>query len=277
MSTTTSEGKRSDDDTIRHEDPRAAFTGPNSGLSGRQVGLLALLIVALCVGGALVGAFVPDGGRSGPSSSTTVAAPSKSAKTTVSGPGTFMGLTKLGDKPAPAIALIDQQGAQVSLAEFRGKVVVLTFLDDLCGSLCPVLDEELRGAYGDLGSSAGNVAFVAVNVDSAHGDPADLLSYTSTYGLSSIQPWFFLTGSAAQLAAVWADYGISVEPGPAGTMAYTAALFFITPAGLEAYEATPYADQLPDGSGTLPASSISSWAAGIAQYAKGLLSAGRAP
>ncbi len=126
---------------------------------------------------------------------------------------------------------------------------MLTFLDDLCGDMCPVMAEEIRGAYADLRSSARDVAFVAVNVDVAHRAPADLLAYSSAHGLLSVGPWLFLTGSAGQLSAAWRAYGVSVEPGPDGTMAYTSALYFITPAGDEAYEATPYANELANGTG----------------------------
>ena len=41
--------------------------------------------------------------------------------------------------PAPAFTLISQDGAQVSLADFRGKVVAVTFIYTLCGDTCPIL------------------------------------------------------------------------------------------------------------------------------------------
>jgi cytochrome oxidase Cu insertion factor (SCO1/SenC/PrrC family) len=218
----------------------------------------------------LLGAFVPDGG--GPSAAKASTTTQPVAAKALTGATAFMGISALGEKPAPVFRLADQEGVDVSLAKFRGKAVVLAFLDDLCGPLCPVLAEELRGAYADLGTSARRVAFVGVNVDLRERAPADLLSYSSTYGLLSIRPWFFLTGSHAQLSAVWRAYGVSVEPGPEGTMAYTSALYFITPGGDEAYEATPYANAAANGSGTLPASDIKAWAAGIAGFAEALLS-----
>jgi protein SCO1/2 len=41
--------------------------------------------------------------------------------------------------PAPEFALVSQDGAQVALADFRGKVVAVTFIFTLCRDTCPVL------------------------------------------------------------------------------------------------------------------------------------------
>src|SRR6266567_6235697 len=54
-----------------------------------------------------------------------------------------------GAKPAPGLALRDQNGATVSLESLRGRVVLLTFLDSKCVRECPieghVLGDVLRG------------------------------------------------------------------------------------------------------------------------------------
>src|ERR1700693_751105 len=41
--------------------------------------------------------------------------------------------------PAPNFALTSQDGAQVTLGDFRGKVVAVTFIFTLCTATCPVL------------------------------------------------------------------------------------------------------------------------------------------
>ena len=88
--------------------------------------------------------------------------------------------------------------------------------------------------------------------------------------------WFFLTGSSAELSATWRKYDITVEEGSRGTVAYTAAIYFVTPAGDEAYEVTPYANELANGTGALSESGIRRWAQGIAEYAAKLISVGHA-
>ena len=48
------------------------------------------------------------------------------------------------DEPAPAFALTDQNGRRVALADFRGKVAIVTFLFTNCTDVCPVLPQMLN-------------------------------------------------------------------------------------------------------------------------------------
>ena len=57
------------------------------------------------------------------------------------------------DFTAPAFTLTDQDGRPVSLAGLRGKVVLLTFLDPVCTSDCPLIAQEFRQADQMLGAS----------------------------------------------------------------------------------------------------------------------------
>src|SRR5262249_2795706 len=63
---------------------------------------------------------------------------------------------------APGFTLTDQHGNQVSLASLRGKVVLLTFLDPVCTTDCPLIAQEFRAADAMLGTSAARVVMVAV-------------------------------------------------------------------------------------------------------------------
>ena len=64
--------------------------------------------------------------------------------------------------PAKAFQLTDQHGRTVSLASLRGKVVLLTFLDPVCTSDCPLIAQEFRAAGQLLGAAARKVELVAV-------------------------------------------------------------------------------------------------------------------
>ncbi len=69
------------------------------------------------------------------------------------------------DSPAPVFALTDQDGKQVSLTSLRGKVVLLTFLDPVCVTDCPLIGQEFRAAAVLLRSHASRVELVAVNLN----------------------------------------------------------------------------------------------------------------
>ena len=64
--------------------------------------------------------------------------------------------------PAKAFQLTDQHGRTVSLASLHGKVVLLTFLDPVCTSDCPLIAQEFRAAGQLLGASDRKVELVAV-------------------------------------------------------------------------------------------------------------------
>ena len=59
------------------------------------------------------------------------------------------------DAPAPDFTLTDQHGRPVSLSGLRGKVVLLTFLDPVCVTDCPLIAQEFREACGSSAPTVG--------------------------------------------------------------------------------------------------------------------------
>lgn len=136
--------------------------------------------------------------------------------------GGQVGSAMLG-QPAPDFRLTDQFGAPVSLAALRGKVVVLTFLYSNCPDVCPVTLGKFGVVKGQLGSQADEVAFLAVTVDPARDDSAQLRRYLEAQRLD--QQVQFLTGDRAALEAVWAAYRITVAQGPTASGAAAGATY----------------------------------------------------
>jgi len=131
------------------------------------------------------------------------------------------------DTPAPGFTLTSQDGRQVSLASLRGKVVLLTFLDPVCTTDCPLIAQEMRSADLLLGGKASNTELVAVVANPTYTSTAYTRAFTSQENLSQVPNWLFLTGSLSQLADVWHRYGIEVENLPAGAMAAHNDLAFV--------------------------------------------------
>jgi cytochrome oxidase Cu insertion factor (SCO1/SenC/PrrC family) len=131
------------------------------------------------------------------------------------------------DAPAPGFTLTSQDGRQVSLASLRGKVVLLTFLDPVCTTDCPLIAQEMRSANTMLGAKASNTELVAVVANPTYLSTAYTKAFTTQENLGQLPNWLFLTGSLRQLAAVWRDYGIEVENLPAGAMAAHSDLAFV--------------------------------------------------
>ncbi len=120
--------------------------------------------------------------------------------------------------PAKGFTLTDQHGRTVSLASLHGKVVLLTFLDPVCTSDCPLIAQEFRAAGQLLGSASHNVELVAVVANPVYHQVADVQAFDRQEGLNQIPNWLYLTGTVPQLQQVWRNYGIAAIIEPAGSM-----------------------------------------------------------
>jgi cytochrome oxidase Cu insertion factor (SCO1/SenC/PrrC family) len=131
------------------------------------------------------------------------------------------------NEPAPGFTLTSQDGQQVSLSSLRGKVVLLTFLDPVCTTDCPIIAQELRAADSMLGAKAGGTELVAVVANPTYTSTAFTAAFTRQEGLSQVPNWLYLTGSLSQLVPVWHQYGIEVQNLPAGAMSAHNDLAFV--------------------------------------------------
>jgi protein SCO1/2 len=109
---------------------------------------------------------------------------------------------------APGFTLTSQDGAQISLADLRGKVVVVTFIFTLCTATCPVLTPMMSLVQGQLGSDFGNkVVFASITVDPERDTPEMLKLYAQMYG-ADVDGWTFLTGPPAIIQDLTRHYGV---------------------------------------------------------------------
>lgn len=116
--------------------------------------------------------------------------------------------TKLDGAAPIEFRLVDQNGRSLTLADFRGKVVVLTLLDPYCTDICPIYAHHYRLAYQALGQDAAKVAFLAFNGNDERTSVEDMMAATRKWGVDEIPSWHFLTAEPEQLRAVWKAYGL---------------------------------------------------------------------
>ena len=122
------------------------------------------------------------------------------------------------DLPAPGFTLTEQNGRAVSLASLRGKVVLMTFLDPVCTTDCPIIAQEFKQTGEMLGAQDSSVELVAVVANPTYRSTAFTQAFDRQEGLATVPNWLYLTGSLSQLGAVWRHYGITVQNLPAGAM-----------------------------------------------------------
>jgi protein SCO1/2 len=108
------------------------------------------------------------------------------------------------DIPPQDFRLHDQDGRAVSLRQFRGRVVILTFMYTTCRDTCPLTATQIRGALDDVGRP---VPALAVSVDPVNDTRERAREFLFRRGLGGDRMRFLL-GSRAQLAPIWKAYGI---------------------------------------------------------------------
>jgi len=135
-----------------------------------------------------------------------------------------------GTTPAPAFSLRDQDGGPVALTDFKGRVVALSFLDSHCQQQCPLQGEQLGIAERALGARTPFVNLV-VSVAPATDTPDSERAFATTHRWTG--EWHWLSGTPAELQAVWKSYGIAVLPGPTGNIPHSIALYLIDRKGYE--------------------------------------------
>src|SRR5438477_9828732 len=110
--------------------------------------------------------------------------------------------------PAPEFTLTSQDGAPVTLADFRGKVVAVTFIFTLCTATCPVLTPMMSFVQDRLGADFGTkIAFISITVDPERDTPDVLKEYAQAFG-AKLTGWSFLTGAPATIRDVTRRYGV---------------------------------------------------------------------
>jgi protein SCO1 len=112
-----------------------------------------------------------------------------------------------GRRRAPAFALSTVAEAPLSLASFRGRPVIVTFIDPLCRDYCPLEAQHLNTVVRSLPAGE-KPAIVAVSVNTAGNTRPVFAQDARKWKL--VPQWRWAVGSETQLARVWRAYGIDV-------------------------------------------------------------------
>jgi protein SCO1/2 len=110
-------------------------------------------------------------------------------------------------------ALVDNTGKPRTLADFRGKVVVLFFGYTQCPDVCPTTLATLAEAMQKLGPEAANVQVLFVTVDPERDNRELLTNYVTAFN-----PTFLgLSGDAEATARVAKEFKILYQKAPGAT------------------------------------------------------------
>ncbi|MEZ5645734.1 MAG: SCO family protein [Burkholderiaceae bacterium] len=133
----------------------------------------------------------------------------------------FKGLDITGAPYGRDFSLVDFNGQERTLADFRGKVVMLYFGFVQCPDVCPTALSRAAAIGQQLGAEAADLQLLFVTVDPERDTPELLRNY-----LAAFDPSFLaLTGRAEQIQAVADEFRVYFKKVPTGssyTMDHTA-------------------------------------------------------
>ncbi len=117
---------------------------------------------------------------------------------------------KVGDH-VPSFSLIDQNGQAVSLSQFSGKVVAITFTYTHCAlpNFCFRISNSFRTLQKRFADQMGSdLILLTITFDPVHDTPEVMAKYGKTWNANPMN-WKLLTGSKADVEAICNRFGIS--------------------------------------------------------------------
>jgi protein SCO1/2 len=130
---------------------------------------------------------------------------------------------------APAFTLTDQFGKAASLRSFRGKVVVLSFNDPECTTICPLTTTAMLEAKKLLGpAAAADVQLLGIGANPEATSVSAVRDYSRAHRM--MDKWLFLNGSLPRLKRAWQAYGVGAAV-VKGAIDHTPATYIIDPKG----------------------------------------------
>ncbi|HUY79273.1 MAG TPA: SCO family protein [Ktedonobacterales bacterium] len=150
-----------------------------------------------------------------------------------SGPTSLQG-TDLGATPEPAVALKDQNGVPVSLAQLRGKPVALTFYDSVCPhSDCSIMAQYMNATATDMGAEASQVNWVAISLNPWHDTQSTVQLFLTSHQVTAHMKIHYLMGTLPELAPIWDAFHMQSVLQTNGIVVHTTGVFVIDQTGRE--------------------------------------------
>lgn len=149
-------------------------------------------------------------------------------------PAAFVAPLGPGDE-VPATALTAEDGRPLSLTDWRGAVVVVTFIYTRCPlpQFCPLMDRrfaELQRAIGGDPAVANRARLLSVSFDPAHDTPAALQAHAAGLGADP-GVWSFATAPPEVVDRFAATFGVNVIREADGSITHNLRTAVVGPEG----------------------------------------------
>jgi protein SCO1 len=168
-------------------------------------------------------------------------------------PARFYHELKSGD-PVPDFKLLNQSGQSIHLAQFRGKVLLVTFIYTRCPlpDFCPRMSRNFAQIDRTLAADPPLYAkshLLSISFDPGYDTPTVLRSYggayTGRYTNETFQHWDFASPSPRELPALTKFFVVGVTQGEKSTLTHSLSTLVIDPDG-KVYRWYPTNEWTPD-------------------------------
>lgn len=140
----------------------------------------------------------------------------------------------------PNFSLRNQDGNTVHLDQYRGKVLLVTFIYTRCplSNYCPLMSRNFAAVDKMLAANPElyrKTHLLSISFDPSYDTPAVLRSYggayTGEYSKEKFDHWDFAAPKSTDLASVLQWFGVGVTPGPQKTLSHSLSTVVIGPDG----------------------------------------------
>jgi len=137
----------------------------------------------------------------------------------------------------PAIPMVNQAGQPVDIPQFRGKALLLTFIDSRCTEDCPIITGRFQKVNQILRNDAqawGGSHLLSISIDPASDTPPVLRRYGLQYldgNAAGFAHWDFVDLTPANLKNLARDFGVMYRPSGDGDIVHTMVTALIAPDG----------------------------------------------
>lgn len=151
--------------------------------------------------------------------------------------------------PVPDFTLVNQDGKKISLKQYRGRALLITFIYTRCPlpDYCPLMSSNFAEIDKTLQKDPALYAkthLLSVSFDSKYDTPAVLRSYgaayTEKYVDEKFEHWEFASGSAEEVKAITMFFGLQYEP-QSDQIVHSLVTAIISPDG-KVFKIYPYND-----------------------------------
>jgi len=133
-------------------------------------------------------------------------------------------------RQAPDFALVNQDGKTVKLSDFKGKVLLVSFIFTTCNGACPATTHRMAAIH----QQSTDAEFLSITLDPQRDTPEALRQYVRLFNLEAPRSavkapfgWNFLTGTPDVVGKTISAWGMWVKPTTNGQLDHPSRIFLV--------------------------------------------------